>query len=178
MHCKLPNNAILSITRRITVFKDNDTLEPTNHIFGLVPEAPIRLTTASNVTATVCGIRIQLALHVPNSRMILGLSIFPPNTNTIPYVLRGNCAVWPIASHTGDAGIIIVAPRTRRIFKKISANPTIRFRTIREVVDPVPIITITTRLLSQNFYLVVVSNGIKRSATYCNISYTNPVPST
>lgn len=84
-HSKLSDNAVLSIARRIAMFKNNDALEPTHHICSLIAEASVRLTAVTDVTTAVSSIRIQLTLHVLNTRMILGLSVLLPDTNTISY---------------------------------------------------------------------------------------------
>ena len=174
-HSKLSDNAVLSIARRIAMFKNNDALEPTHHICSLIAEASVRLTAVTDVTTAVSSIRIQLTLHVLNTRMILGLSVLLPDTNTISYVLSSNRAVWAITSHAFNASIVFVTSRTCRVFKKISTNPTIWLITVSNVANSIPIIAITTRLLGQNLHLIIVGNGIKRAAAYRCISHTNAV---
>ena len=61
-HSKLSDNAVLSIARRIAMFKNNDALEPTHHICSLIAEASVRLTAVTDVTTAVSSIRIQLTL--------------------------------------------------------------------------------------------------------------------
>ena len=142
-HSKLSDNAVLSIARRIAMFKNNDALEPTHHICSLIAEASVRLTAVTDVTTAVSSIRIQLTLHVLNTRMILGLSVLLPDTNTISYVLSSNRAVWAITSHAFNASIVFVTSRTCRVFKKISTNPTIWLITVSNVANSIPIIAIT-----------------------------------